>query len=47
MKLAIMLEERRGRANDSEKRSQWQAHQDLERGNAVRVYSGDKFVLKE
>ncbi|PZQ94525.1 MAG: peptide chain release factor H [Cereibacter sphaeroides] len=47
MKLAIMLEERREQANDGAKKSQWQAHQDLERGNAVRVYSGDRFVLKE
>lgn len=47
MKLAIMLEERRGQANDGAKKSQWQTHQDLERGNAVRVYSGDRFVLKE
>jgi peptide chain release factor len=47
MKLGIMLEERRGQANDGAKRSQWQAHQDLERGNAVRVYFGDRFVLKE
>lgn len=47
MKLAIMLEERRGQANDGAKRLQWQAHQDLERGNAVRIYSGNRFVLKE
>ncbi|MFT4052870.1 MAG: peptide chain release factor H [Novosphingobium sp.] len=46
-KLAIMLEERRGQANDGAKRLQWQAHQDLERGNAVRVYLGKRFVLKE
>jgi peptide chain release factor len=42
-----MLEERRGQANDDALRSQWQVHQDLERGNAVRVYAGPKFVLKE
>jgi peptide chain release factor len=47
LKLAIMLEERRGQANDDALRSQWQVHQDLERGNAVRVYAGPKFVLKE
>lgn len=47
MKLAIMLEERRGQANDGAKRLQWQAHQDLERGNAVRIYSGNRFVLNE
>jgi peptide chain release factor len=42
-----MLEEQRGQAIDDARRSQWQAHQDLERGNAVRVYAGPKFILKE
>lgn len=46
LKLAIMLEEQRGQAIDDARRSQWQAHQDLERGNAVRVYAGPKFILK-
>ncbi|WP_206238883.1 peptide chain release factor H [Novosphingobium terrae] len=46
LKLAIMLEERRGQAKDDALRSQWQVHQDLERGNAVRVYAGPKFALK-
>ena len=46
LKLAIMLEERRGQAKDDARRSQWQIHQDLERGNAVRVYAGSKFALK-
>ena len=46
LKLAIMLEERRGQANDDQRRSQWQVHQELERGNAVRVYAGERFQLK-
>jgi peptide chain release factor len=46
LKLAIMLEERRGQAVDDVRRSQWQAHQELERGNAVRVYAGPDFKLK-
>lgn len=47
LKLAIMLEEQRGQALNYVRRSQWQAHQELERGNAVRVYEGSKFTLKE
>jgi peptide chain release factor len=46
LKLAIMLEERRGQALGDVRRSQWQAHQELERGNAVRVYVGPSFKLK-
>ncbi len=46
LKLAIMLEERRGQALCDARRSQWQAHQELERGNAVRVYAGPAFKLK-
>ena len=46
LKLAIMLEEQRGQALDDARRSQWQAHQELERGNAVRVYGGAAFKLK-
>ena len=46
LKLAIMLEERRGQANDDQRRSQWQVHQELERGNAVRVYAGERFQLR-
>ncbi|WP_336981231.1 peptide chain release factor H [Altererythrobacter fulvus] len=45
LKLAIMLEARRESADDDARKSQWQAHQVLERGNAVRVYTGDKFTL--
>lgn len=46
LKLAIMLEERRGQALNDARRSQWQAHQELERGNAVRAYAGPAFKLK-
>ncbi len=46
LKLAIMLEERHGQALGDARRSQWQAHQDLERGNAVRVYAGPSFKLR-
>lgn len=46
LKLAIMLDERRGQAKDDAPRSQWQVHQELERGNAVRAYTGSKFALK-
>ncbi|WP_428333373.1 peptide chain release factor H [Novosphingobium sp.] len=46
LKLAIMLQERRGQANDDQRRSQWQVHQELERGNAVRVYAGERFQLR-
>lgn len=46
LKLAIMLEERRGQAKDDQRRSQWQVHQELERGNAIRVYAGERFQLK-
>jgi hypothetical protein len=33
-------------AKDVQRRSQWQVHQELERGNAVRVYAGERFQLK-
>lgn len=46
LKLAIMLEERRGQAMDGARRSQWEVHQELERGNPVRVYAGPRFQLK-
>jgi peptide chain release factor len=45
LKLAIMLQDRQGRAQDDARRSQWHAHQALERGNAVRVYAGPRFQL--
>jgi len=46
LKLAIMLEERRGQAKDDQRRSQWHVHQKLERGNAARVYAGERFQLR-
>ncbi|NMN05452.1 MULTISPECIES: peptide chain release factor H [unclassified Novosphingobium] len=46
LKLAIMLEEWRGQAQDDARRSQWQVHQELERGNAVRIYAGERFQLR-
>jgi peptide chain release factor len=46
LKLAIMLEERRGQAKDDQRRLQWQVHQELERGTAVRVYAGERFQLR-
>jgi peptide chain release factor len=46
LKLAIMLEEQRGQALSDARRSQWQAHQELERGNAVRAYTGPRFKLR-
>lgn len=46
LKLAIMLEEWHGQAQDDARRSQWRVHQELERGNAVRVYAGERFQLR-
>lgn len=46
LKLAIMLEELRGQSLDHARRSQWQVHRELERGNPVRVYSGPGFKLR-
>jgi peptide chain release factor len=47
LKLAIMLEERRGQSQDEARRAQWQSHRELERGNPVRVYSGPRFELRK
>lgn len=46
LKLAIMLEERRGQSKNAARRTQWQAHRELERGNPVRVYAGEGFRLR-
>jgi peptide chain release factor len=46
LKLAIMLEELRGQSLDEVRRSQWQVHRELERGNPVRVYTGPRFQLR-
>lgn len=47
LKLAIMLEERRGQSQDEVRRAQWQSHRELERGNPVRVYAGLRFELRK
>lgn len=47
LKLAIMLEERRGQSQDKARRAQWQSHRELERGNPVRVYAGPRFELRK
>jgi len=46
LKLAVMLEERRSGARDAVRHEHWSAHQNLERGNPVRTYTGPRFVLK-
>lgn len=46
MKLAMLLEERRERNAATGNRQLWAQNHDLERGNAVRSYAGETFVLK-
>jgi peptide chain release factor len=46
LKLAIMLEERRIQAGEQARQAHWSAHQTLERGNPVRIYTGPLFRLK-
>jgi peptide chain release factor len=46
LKLAIMLEERRSGARKDARLEQWSSHQNLERGNPVRTYTGPLFKLK-
>lgn len=46
LKLAMMIEGLREQSQDDIRRSQWQLHQQLERGNPVRAYSGPRFKLK-
>jgi peptide chain release factor len=46
LKLAMMLEDQRGASRDKARRSQWSLHQQLERGNPVRTYTGVRFTLK-
>lgn len=46
LKLAIMLEERRTGALKDAQVEQWSSHQNLERGNPVRTYTGPLFKLK-
>lgn len=46
LKLAMLLEERRSGASHDVRQKQWSAHQQLERGNPVRTYTGPKFKVK-
>ena len=46
LKLAMLIEEQRGRSEDQARRSEWELHQQLERGNPVRTYAGPQFRLK-
>ncbi|MFC4256328.1 peptide chain release factor H [Altererythrobacter xixiisoli] len=46
LRLAIMLSERAERARAGNSQSRWVANQQLERGNARRIYTGPRFVLK-
>jgi peptide chain release factor len=46
LKLAIMLQERHQQARGDGRRAQWHVQQDLQRGNAVRVYAGERFQLR-
>ena len=47
LKLAMLLEERRSGASDDVRHEQWSVHQQLERGNPVRIYTGPKFKLRK
>ncbi len=46
LKLALLLDERRAGARDEAQYEHWSAHQNLERGNPVRTYTGPLFKLK-
>jgi peptide chain release factor len=46
LKLALMLEERRRESVAGGRRERWGQHHALERGNAVRVYQGERFRLQ-
>jgi len=45
-RLAAVLEAREKAAGKAVEHEKWTRHDDLERGNPVRVYQGDKFKLK-
>ena len=47
LKLAMLLDERRSGASDDVRHEQWSVHQQLERGNPVRIYTGPKFKLRK
>ena len=46
MKLALMIREAESEAADARRKSDWSRNQNVERGNAVRIYSGPRFKLK-
>ncbi|QUL37186.1 peptide chain release factor H [Erythrobacter sp. JK5] len=47
LKLAMLLEDRRSGASDDVRHERWSLHQQLERGNPVRTYTGPKFKLRK
>ncbi|MDH7973146.1 peptide chain release factor H [Sphingomonas sp. AR_OL41] len=46
LKLALLLDERRREGEAGGRRELWGQHHALERGNAVRVYEGERFRLR-
>lgn len=46
LKLAMLLEEKQEQARAQERTTEWARHNQLERGNPVRTYSGPRFALK-
>ncbi|WP_108787511.1 peptide chain release factor H [Erythrobacter sp. Alg231-14] len=46
LRLSLLLEEKRERAEAAAKGSMWSENRDLERGNEVRCYEGPKFKLR-
>ena len=47
LKLAMLLEDRRSGASDDVRHERWSLHQQLERGNPARTYTGPKFKLRK
>lgn len=43
LKLSLLLDEQRQRGRAGEKRALWDGNRDVERGNAVRQYEGERF----
>ncbi len=46
IKLAAIMRDRKTKSEADQNRDNWQTHKSLERGNAVRVYEGEKFRLR-
>jgi len=46
LKLAMLIEDRRAHSQAQGRRAEWALHNQLERGNPVRTYSGPHFTLK-